>query len=152
MLRFIPLFILIYLIWLILTFSISISEIVVGFFVSIIITALSKDVFFKTSGLRILNPFKWLRFVLYIFVFIIEEIIAHIYMGYRIITGKINPAIVKIVPSSTTEIGKTILGNFITLTPGTLTLHINNNLYIHCINVGKKAPGAMFKKVLKDVI
>ena len=63
---------------------------------------------------------------------------ANIDVAYRVITGKINPGIVKITPKLTTDLGITLLANSITLTPGTLTVDIDensNDLYIHWINV-----------------
>ncbi|PNX47524.1 MAG: cation:proton antiporter, partial [Thermoplasmata archaeon M11B2D] len=63
-------------------------------------------------------------------------------VAYRVITGRINPGIVKIHPDLKTDLGITMLANSITLTPGTLTVDIDeetNDLYVHWINVDKKA-------------
>ena len=63
-------------------------------------------------------------------------------VAYRVITGKINPGIVKISPDLKTDLGITMLANSITLTPGTLSVDIDedrNDLYIHWINVKKEA-------------
>ena len=63
---------------------------------------------------------------------------ANIDVAYRVITGKINPGIVKISPGLKTDLGITLLADSITLTPGTLSVDIdekNNDLYIHWINV-----------------
>ncbi|GAH06184.1 unnamed protein product, partial [marine sediment metagenome] len=57
---------------------------------------------------------------------------------HRVITGKINPGIVKISPGLKTDLGITLLADSITLTPGTLSVDIdekNNDLYVHWINV-----------------
>jgi multicomponent Na+:H+ antiporter subunit E len=59
-----------------------------------------------------------------------------------VITGKINPGIVKISPNLKTDFGITMLANSITLTPGTLSVDIDedsNDLYIHWINVKNEA-------------
>jgi multicomponent Na+:H+ antiporter subunit E len=67
---------------------------------------------------------------------------ANIDVAYRVISGKINPGIVKISPNLKSDLGITMLANSITLTPGTLSVDIdeeNNDLYIHWINVKSKA-------------
>jgi multicomponent Na+:H+ antiporter subunit E len=63
-------------------------------------------------------------------------------VAYRVITGRINPGIVKISPGLRSDLGTTMLANSITLTPGTLSVDVDedkNDLYIHWINVEKKA-------------
>jgi Multisubunit Na+/H+ antiporter, MnhE subunit len=68
---------------------------------------------------------------------------ANIDVAYRVITGKINPGIVKISPGLKTGLGITLLADSITLTPGTLSVDIdekNNDLYVHWINVTTLKP------------
>jgi len=68
---------------------------------------------------------------------------ANIDVAYRVITGKINPGIVKISPQLKSDAAITMLANSITLTPGTLSVDIdedNNDLYIHWINVTDLKP------------
>jgi multicomponent Na+:H+ antiporter subunit E len=63
---------------------------------------------------------------------------ANIDVAYRVLTGRINPAIVKISPRLKTDMSLTILANSITLTPGTLSVDVDeetNDLYVHWINV-----------------
>jgi multicomponent Na+:H+ antiporter subunit E len=90
-----------------------------------------------------INPVRWLTFIVYVFVpFFIGMAKANIDVAYRVITGKINPGIVKISPDLKTDLGITMLANSITLTPGTLTVDIDedkNDLYIHWINVNERA-------------
>jgi len=60
----------------------------------------------------------------------------------RVITGKINPGIVRISPNLKTDLGVTLLANAITLTPGTLTVDVDektNDLFIHWIGVEESA-------------
>ena len=67
----------------------------------------------------------------------------------RVITGKINPGIVRISPKLKTDLGVTLLANSITLTPGTLTVDIDektNDLYVHWIAVKEEA----LKKTPRD--
>jgi len=90
-----------------------------------------------------LSPKRWLLFIVYVVgPFFWEMAKANIDVAYRVITGKINPGIVKISPNLKTDLGVTVLANSITLTPGTLSVSVDektNDLYVHWINVDEKA-------------
>ena len=120
----------------------SIEEIIFGLVLSVLVGIVARKVFIKKS-LRMLNPVRWLKFLGYMIgPFFIGMAKANFDVAYRVITGKINPGIVKISPNLKTDLGVTMLANSITLTPGTLTVDIDentNDLYIHWINVDKKA-------------
>jgi multicomponent Na+:H+ antiporter subunit E len=116
----------------------SIEEILLGLILSLIAGFVTRNVLVK-KDLRMLNPIRWLIFVGYVvgpFFFGMAK--ANFDVAYRVITGKINPGIVKISPDLKTDLGVTLLANSITLTPGTLSVDIDeekNDLYIHWINV-----------------
>ena len=116
----------------------SIEEILLGLILSLIAGFVTRNVFIK-KDLRMLNPIRWLIFVGYVVgPFFIGMAKANFDVAYRVITGKINPGIVKISPNLKTDLGITLLANSITLTPGTLSVDIDeetNDLYIHWINV-----------------
>ena len=120
----------------------SIEEILLGFILSIIVGFVARSIFAK-EDFRMLNPVRWFTFIAYIIgPFFIGLSKANIDVAYRVITGKINPGIVKISPDLKTDLGITMLANSITLTPGTLSVDIDedkNDLYIHWINVKKEA-------------
>jgi len=91
-----------------------------------------------------LNPLRWVIFLVYLIgPFFWAMAKANVDVAYRVITGKINPGIVKISPGLKTDLGITLLADSITLTPGTLSVDIdekNNDLYIHWINVTTLKP------------
>jgi multicomponent Na+:H+ antiporter subunit E len=120
----------------------SIIELGVGILLSVITGFIAQKVFIKNSY-RMLNPVRWVLFLGYIIgPFFFALLKANLDVAYRVITGKINPGIVKIHPELKTDLGITLLANSITLTPGTLSVDIDedtNDLYIHWINVDKKA-------------
>lgn len=119
----------------------SIYEILFGLILSIIVGIIGSKLFVKKS-FRMLNPVRWFTFIAYLFYFFIELAKANFDVAYRVITGKINPGIVKISPNLKTDLGITLLANSITLTPGTLSVDIDedtNDLYIHWINVKEEA-------------
>ena len=116
----------------------SLYEALFGLILSIIVGFIAQSIFIKDS-FRMLNPARWIIFLAYIIgPFFISLAKANLDVAYRVITGKINPGIVKISPDLQTDLGITLLANSITLTPGTLSVDIDedkNDLYIHWINV-----------------
>ncbi len=133
-----------FLVWLVLTASgstWSYGELIAGGIFSIIVGALSRKIFIKNKDFRMANPIRWLKLIAYIGPFFLGMAKANLDVAYRIITGKINPGIVKIAPGLKTDLGITLLANSITLTPGTLSVDVDeeNNLFIHWINVKPEA-------------
>jgi len=120
----------------------SIEEIIFGLILSAIVGFIARKIFVK-KDFRMINPVRWFSFIGYLFgPFFIELAKANIDVAYRVFTGNIKPGIVKINPDLKTELGITMLANSITLTPGTLSVDIDekeNSLYIHWINVKKEA-------------
>jgi multicomponent Na+:H+ antiporter subunit E len=119
----------------------SIEEIIFGIILSAIVGVIARKIFVKKS-FRMANPVRWFTFIGYLFYFFYEMTKANFDVAYRVITGKINPGIVKISPDLKTDLGITMLANSITLTPGTLSVDIDedkNDLYIHWINVKEEA-------------
>jgi multicomponent Na+:H+ antiporter subunit E len=122
----------------------SIFELVIGIILSLIVAVLATKVLFQKRNYKILNPRRWITFLIYfIGPFFWSMIKCNLDVAYRVITGKINPGIVKISPGLKTDLGITLLADSITLTPGTLTVDIDektNDLYIHWINVTTLTP------------
>ena len=113
------------------------AELIIGAIIALVIAALVKNRYLKRN-LRMLNPVRWFIWVIYLFPFMFAMAQANIDVAYRVLTGKINPAIVKISPNLKNDMSLTILANSITLTPGTLSIDVDeetNDLYVHWINV-----------------
>jgi len=148
MISFLATTVFVFLIYLVLTtasgdlFLWSREELIIGAVFSIILGAITRNMFFKRN-LRMLNPKRWFLFLVYVVgPFFWGMAKANIDVAYRVITGRINPGIVKISPKLKTDLGITMLANSITLTPGTLSVDIDektNDLYVHWINVKKEA-------------
>jgi multicomponent Na+:H+ antiporter subunit E len=120
----------------------GIYELLFGIILSLIVAVIARTIFIK-DNYRMANPIRWIFFIVYVIgPFFIAMAKANFDVAYRVITGKINPGIVRISPDLKTDLGATLLANSITLTPGTLTVDIDekkNDLYIHWINVNNKA-------------
>jgi multicomponent Na+:H+ antiporter subunit E len=93
-----------------------------------------------------LNPLRWITFILYLFLpFLWGMIKANFDVAFRVITGKIRPGIVRIDSGLKGSLAQTMLANSITLTPGTLTVDVDDSgetgiFYVHWINVTDENP------------
>jgi len=118
------------------------EELIIGAIFAVIVGAIVKNMFMKKS-LRMLDPRRWFLFLGYFFgVFLPAMAKANVDVAYRVITGRINPGIVKISPRLNNDLSLTMLANSITLTPGTLSVEVDeetNDLYVHWINVNRSA-------------
>jgi len=148
--------------WLLLSFSLDWPHLLVGVSVALFVALSMGDMFTD-------SPHKWFSlrrywwFIVFVAVFAWECLKANIDVAIRVLHPKlpINPGIVKIKTTLKSETGKTFLANFITLTPGTLSVDIgdeDNCLYIHWIDVKTQDPDAAYKiialrfeRILKEV-
>lgn len=94
-----------------------------------------------------LNPVRWVSFIVYLFgPFLLGMIKANLDVAMRVITGEIRPGIVRIDSGLKKSMSSTMLANSITLTPGTLTVDVDdrpqegNLFYVHWIFVTDKNP------------
>jgi multicomponent Na+:H+ antiporter subunit E len=125
----------------------SSQEIVIGLIVAVLTGGLSRKIFFYHDGpavMRMANPVRWLAWTVYFLgPFMVGLVKANIDVATRVITGKINPGIVKVNPGYKSDFAVMMLANSITLTPGTLTVDVNeenNDMYIHWIDVKNANP------------
>ncbi len=131
-------FIVAFVIWLLLTWSVNVQVIVAGLIASGLVAVLFHEILPKEHHVFI-SPVRIFWFLVYVPVFFYYVIKANIDVVYRVLhpAMPIKPGIVKIKTSLKTESGITALANSITLTPGTLTVDLTDDgfLYIHWINV-----------------
>ncbi|RLJ06689.1 MAG: Na+/H+ antiporter subunit E [Candidatus Aenigmatarchaeota archaeon] len=145
--KFVFTFFVVYIVWLFLIYEPDLQEMVIGVFVSMVVTFVTREFFTEERHKMIFNPMNWARFFIYLLVFLYVEILSHLSVAKSVITGNIKPAIIKIPTRFKTDLGKTLLANSITLTPGTLTLHIDDLLYIHTLVYNEKhKTGELFEK------
>jgi len=126
----------------------SFYEIVFGIFFAAI-TALLAGRLFRIAGVRPglswLNPARWALFFAYVLgPFLYNMAKSNLDVSYRVVTGRIRPGIVRIPSGLKTDFGITMLANSITLTPGTLSVDVDEDgsIFVHWINVGSKDPSA----------
>ena len=97
----------------------------------------------RKISMRGLDPKRWFGFIYYLFgPFAVGLAKANIDVAVRVITGNIRPGIIKVDPGLTSDLAKTMLADSITLTPGTLTVDVDEEgaFYIHWIYVEDENP------------
>lgn len=159
--RYLAVFILSLILWLLLTFRITVPNLIVGSAASLACSAIFSRFFF-TNVYKLLQPHRYFWFVIYLAVFVWECIKANFDVAYRVLHPKmpIRPGIVKVRTTLKSDMARTLLANSITMTPGTITVDIvDDYLYIHWIYVRSEDPevytrmitGA-FEKYIKRII
>ncbi|WP_324736040.1 Na+/H+ antiporter subunit E [Thermococcus sp. SY098] len=129
--------IVLFVIWLFLTSSLDPQELIIGALFSLIVAALTYEVFTE-KGLANLHPKRIVYAAAYVPYFLWAMIMANLDVAYRVLHPKrpINPGIVECKTVLKNNVGKLTLANSITLTPGTITLDVKGDRYfIHWIDV-----------------
>ena len=160
----ITVFLLSFAIWLALTAGAGLQEIIAGVVIAVIVTLIAgRFVFAQTPSSKKSFVRRAVYGLLYFFRFLWEMIKANLHVAYIVLhpMRPVKPGIVKIKTNLTRDIALTILGNSITLTPGTFTVDVdpdNRILYIHCITVlssdieeNTKRIGQRFEPLLTEV-
>ena len=91
-----------------------------------------------------------LRFLVY---FLVAVVKSNLDVAFRVLSPRlpINPGIVRVKTSLTSSLGRLILANSITLTPGTITVDIQGeNLFIHWINIQAADIEEATRKIVTD--
>jgi multicomponent Na+:H+ antiporter subunit E len=159
--RYIAVFILSMVFWLMLTFEFTVPNIIVGAVASCV-TSLIFTRFFVKNVYKLIQPHRYFWFLVYLIVLIWECIKANIDVAYRVLHPEmpIRPGIVKVKTTLKSEMAKMLLANSITMTPGTISVDIIDDfLYIHWIYISSEDPevytgiitGA-FEKYIKRII
>ncbi|MEA2040966.1 MAG: Na+/H+ antiporter subunit E [Bacteroidota bacterium] len=107
--------------------------VIVSLFISLIM-CIKCEIFSEMN----FSPKGILYFFAYIFVFLGELVKSNLDIARRVLTPSlpINPGIVEVETKLKSKLGRMILANSITLTPGTLSVKVENDTYfIHCVNV-----------------
>lgn len=129
--------IVLFVVWIFLTGSLDFQELGIGLVLSLIVGALTYSVFTE-SGLANLHPRRVAYFMAYIPYFLWAMLMANLDVAYRVLHPRrpINPGIVECKTVLDNDLGKLVLANSITLTPGTITLDVKGDRYfIHWIDV-----------------
>jgi len=119
----------------------SVSELIAGTGLGILTGLVTRTFLCRKRDYRMLNPARLLMLAGYIIgPFFIEMAKANLDVAYRVLTMKIRPGIIRVKSDLKSDFGIFMLANSITLTPGTITVDIDeetHDLFIHNINIGE---------------
>jgi len=138
-------------VWLLLTWSWTVQNVIAGVLVAAVSAALFGHLFPRHSRMMF-NLTRVLWFIYYIPVFLIHCFKANLDVAYRVLhmNVPIRPGIVRVKTTLKSDMGLTFLANSITLTPGTLTVDIiEDDMYIHWINVISDDPEEHTRIIVK---
>ncbi len=126
-----------FLLWLLLTASLALDELISGVIVSLVIGVISAPKMKILNGLyfHIGFFFGLIKYLLYFFYALVK---ANFDLAKRVLSPdmKIHPGMVEIKTTMQSDLGKLFLANSITLTPGTLTVDVyDNRMLVHWIDV-----------------
>lgn len=127
-------------VWVGLTWPVDLQNLVAGLIFCGLATWVAGHVFVGRSRL-LTHPRRYVYFLLqYVPLFLWEVLKANFDVAYRVLHPRlpIRPGIVEVRTSLVSDIGLTFLANSITLTPGTMTVDIdqaNGRLFVHWIDV-----------------
>lgn len=126
------LFAFLFLFWIILSPSINIESIVAGVIVCSGIVLYSKDILFNDNEVTLYRISNIKKFLSFIWCLIVEVIKANIQVAKIVLSPSmpISPKFVKVPINIKKDFNKVMYGNAITLTPGTLTVDIEEDNYI----------------------
>jgi multicomponent Na+:H+ antiporter subunit E len=147
--RYLALFILLFLFWLLLTFQLTVDNLIVGG-ICALITTLFFGRYFSVNLVKFLQPSRYFWSVIYLFVFIWECIKSNFDVAYRVLHPDlpIKPGIVKVKMTLKTDMARMMLANSITMTPGTITVDIiGDYIYVHWIYVRSTDPEIFSKEI-----
>ncbi|MDA3832230.1 MAG: Na+/H+ antiporter subunit E [Spirochaetales bacterium] len=142
--------ILLFAVWFLLMYPLSGQEAAAGIIISLILVFLPLPNLQVFSSIRF-TPKAILYSVFFLFVFLWEVIKSNIDVALRVLKPVIplKPGIVKVNTTLRSELGRLVLANAITLTPGTITVDITENqLYIHWIAVDADGVDQSTKKIV----
>jgi len=153
-------FILTFAFWLLITFDLSLPNLLIGGVVSLV-TALLFARHFFTHVNRFLQPARYFWLLVYLFILAWECIKANFDVAYRVLhpAMPIKPGIVKVKLELKSDFARTMLANSITMTPGTIAVDIvGDDLYVHWIYVRSEDPSeysqqiaGRFEKYIKKI-
>lgn len=124
-----------FIVWLLLAGSLHLSELVAGFLVAGLITLLFAERLTIFSGFRF-SVKAPVYIVTYLGHFLVALVRANLDLARRVLSPSlpINPALVEIETGLQSPLGRLLLANTITLTPGTLTVDVEDDrLLVHWV-------------------
>lgn len=151
--REIVIFLILYLLWIVLSGMFDVFHLSLGFISCFIVTFMSRDLIFRSEKISKNHLKHAIRFILYVPWLLYQILLSNIHVAYLVLHPKtiIDPALVSYKSKLKDDISKVVFANSITLTPGTITIDIVNDTFIiHCIS--KKVADDLFSGEMENRI
>jgi multicomponent Na+:H+ antiporter subunit E len=147
-------FIILFLLWILLSGRFDRFHILLGLISSAIVTVISGDLMFTSQQPRGLFSL-WLRWLTYIPYLMYQIFLANLHVMYLVFHPKmkelIDPQVIEFDSRLKSDYARTTFANSITLTPGTITVNatVLGRFSVHCIDSesGASLPGEMEKRI-----
>ncbi|MCK8825631.1 Na+/H+ antiporter subunit E [Fuchsiella alkaliacetigena] len=135
--------------WFVISAEFTVVSAIVGGVIAFIPAFLTKDYFVKFATIRLVT--RLFTATTFMLLLIKQVLLASLKVSYLILHPQMsfNHGIVKVptkFAGKNKEIAMSILGNTVTLTPGTMTVDLNvdsGDLYIHWIDIESREPAKM---------
>ena len=128
-------FLVLYGFWLIFSGHYDAFHLGLGLVCAALVAFFSSDLLFPDviSPNKLLKAWRFLQYTPWL---LYQIIVANLHVVYLVLVpGEIRPQIVRFRTTLTSDLSKVSLGNFITLTPGTITMDIDDGeFYVHALS------------------
>ena len=140
--RYLVLFFIAWIFWLLLTWSVQVASVITGMVVAGI-TSLLFGQYFYTSIYKLRQFRRFFTVIPFLAFFTWQTIKANFDVAWRVLHYKvpIQPAIIRVPLNVQTDMARAVLACALTMTPGTIVIDIQDDcMYVHWIYVDKKDP------------
>lgn len=121
-----------FLFWLLITWSLHYQQVIVGLLCSVLVVLFCKDLLIYPEERFLLKPVTLLKLVRYFTDLFVEIIKANVQVAMIVLNPKmpISPTLIEFKTNLKDDLSRVILANSITLTPGTLTVDLEGDVYL----------------------
>lgn len=149
-------FLLYFLLWVIFNGNFTLEICLFGIVIAAVIFAFTCKFMDYSVKQEIKNIRKIGKFLRYVCVLVMEIVKANFAVIHMILSEReeLEPALVRFRSNMKTPAGRAFLANAITLTPGTITVHLENSDYVvHCLDesLAEGMDDSVFVKLLTDL-
>ena len=153
--RFIFTFLIMFTFWIVLSGQFDTFHLSLGVLSSLIVSFISADLLFERKVNKGLIAELW-RLFKYTFWLFYQILVANVYVAFLALHPKmkdhLDPTIVTFKSKLTTTLARVIMANSITLTPGTITIRMEDDVYyVHALTrkFAEALPGEMEERLAK---
>lgn len=121
-----------FLFWLLITWSLHYQQLIAGLLCSVLVVIFCKDILIYPEERFKIRPMTIVKILKYVFDLFVEILKANVQVAMIVLNPKmpISPTLIEFKTNLKDDLSKVILANSITLTPGTLTIDLEGDVYL----------------------